>query len=120
MLAVVLVEMLVLGGYTNQALAAQTPVKPQGELVVLADNLGNEIWGPDIGGSNHHRFISLVNESLAYWAMEDQKLGYYPRLAERWTVSADGLTWTATCAKVSSFMGGGESSPLKMSSLLVN
>ena len=50
-----LVGLLVLGGYVNQTLAAQTPLKPRGELVVLTDNLGNEVWGIDVGSSNDHR-----------------------------------------------------------------
>ena len=62
------------------------------ELVVLRDDLGNEIWGPT-GGSGDGHIFAITNETLVSWAQQDQDQGYYPRLAERWEMSKDGLIW---------------------------
>jgi len=72
---------------------AASPSGPKGDLIILMDSLGNEIWGPNVGGTLDHNILLYTNENLISWAMEDQKTGYYPRLAERWNMSEDGLTW---------------------------
>jgi ABC-type transport system substrate-binding protein len=66
---------------------------PSGELVVLVDTLGSEVWGPHVASSHERYTLTITNEHLVTYGRDDQKTGYYPRLAEKWEVSEDGLTW---------------------------
>ena len=70
-----------------------TPGGPEGELIVVLPSLGNEIWGPGIGGGVDNEIKGVCNESLWRSPVEGQESKLQPELAESWTMSADGLTW---------------------------
>jgi peptide/nickel transport system substrate-binding protein len=63
---------------------------PSGDLVVVVDSLGNEVWAPDVGSTTDKTLMSPVYECLVGVNTEGE---FIPRLAESWEVSADGLTW---------------------------
>jgi peptide/nickel transport system substrate-binding protein len=86
--------------------APPAPV-PQGNLIVLGPNLGNEVWAPDVGASQDQAILAITNETLVYRSLGNQPAGgYYPRLAERWEISSDGLTWDFYLRKGIQWQGG--------------
>jgi peptide/nickel transport system substrate-binding protein len=78
---------------TTPTQTSTTPSGPYGDLVVVRDSLGSEVWAPDVGGTVDSYNMSPVYETLTYMNYDDEPYSYYPRLAERWTVSDDGLIW---------------------------
>ena len=74
-------------------ISACEPAVPTGELVILLTTMGGEVWGPDVGGGLDDNIKEITNEMLVIAPIEGQEPRVQPMLAERWEMSADGLTW---------------------------
>ncbi len=63
------------------------------ELVVLVEDLGGELWAPEVGGSGDKAIFALTNERPTSYPYTDQVTRIYPRLLEKWEGTNDGATW---------------------------
>lgn len=91
------------------AVASTTPAAqaPTGTLTVVAQDLGQEGWLPHTTAQSSAEWFyqGAVYELLLN---TNDKGQLEPRLAERWTVSNDGLTWTFYLRKGIKFHNGDE------------
>jgi ABC-type transport system substrate-binding protein len=72
---------------------ATTATGPYGDLVMAVDNIGNEVWAPDVGSSYDTVMIAPAFDLLVTVTGSDEPLEYQPQLAKTWQISEDGLTW---------------------------
>lgn len=70
---------------------AALPPKPEGTLTLAVPTLGNETFLPDKGASDKI-YWNLIYDWLLY--QKHDSFERIPGLAERWEMSADGLSWT--------------------------
>ncbi|MGE3590507.1 MAG: ABC transporter substrate-binding protein [Ilumatobacteraceae bacterium] len=79
-------------GSTPGSTAAPGTSGPEGELVVDLATFGSENFIVPLGTEQDSTYVYLTNEPLVY--LQHETLEFMPGLAESWTVSPDGLSWT--------------------------
>lgn len=71
-----------------------TAQQPTGTLTVGVVGLGTEVWTPPTALNDEKQVMDLVADTLI--RVDPETREFVPGLAESWSVSEDGLTWTFT------------------------
>jgi peptide/nickel transport system substrate-binding protein len=66
--------------------------EPSGELVAAVGNTGTHQWAPHLAGDDTAAMYKFMHDSLTQVDKDSGQI--VPMLAESWSLSDDGLTWT--------------------------
>lgn len=83
-----------------------TPARPGGTLTIALGSLGTENLDPILGVSQSALYLELVYDWIFGANADGTDLSEDTGLAESWTSSPDGLTWTLQIREGVNFQGG--------------